>query len=116
MRLLIVDDNIDAAELLAEAFREGGHTVLTAYDGPQAISVARTFQPTTILMDINLPVMDGYEVAARIRETLAPATPPRVIAITGYGQAADREKSRAAGIELHLAKPVDLETLEQLLT
>lgn|GEM_PF-1014308 len=116
LRVLIVDDNVDAAEMLADAFRQIGHQVLTAYDGPQALRRAQDFRPTTILLDIGLPVMDGYELATKLRETLASSTAPRLIAITGYGQEADRAKSRAAGIELHLAKPVDLDQLEEILS
>lgn len=115
LRILIVDDNEDAAELLAEGFRENGHQVTTAYDGLQALELARTLRPTTVLLDIGLPGMDGYELAVRLRETLAPS-PPRLIAITGFGQEADRLRSRAVGIDHHLAKPVDLNELEALLS
>jgi signal transduction histidine kinase/CheY-like chemotaxis protein len=114
LRILVVDDNEDAAELLAEGLRESGHQVSTAFAGPQALELARDLHPNTVLLDIGLPGMDGYELATRLRETLSQA-PPRLIAITGFGQEADRLRSRAAGIDHHLAKPVDLSELESLL-
>ncbi|MFO0608425.1 MAG: ATP-binding protein [Polyangiales bacterium] len=107
-RVLVVDDNLDAADLFAEALRADGHDVRAAYDGPGGLQAADGFAPEVAFVDIGLPVMDGYELARRLRE--AP-TGPRLflVAITGYGQDSDRERSRAAGFDLHLVKPVDLD-------
>jgi len=109
-RLLIVDDNADAVNILAEALRERYHTVKIAYDGPSALAVVDEFVPDVAVLDIGLPVMDGYEVAARLREKLG-ASAPVFIALTGYGQAHDRARSRDAGFLEHFVKPVDVEAL-----
>ena len=113
-RVLVVDDNPDALIMMGDALRWLGYTVQMAPDGPTAVRIAATFRPDIALVDIGLPVMDGYEVAERLRE-LDSAGPPRVVAVTGYGQDADRERSTAAGFEAHLVKPIPLETLEQVL-
>ena len=112
LRVLVVDDNRDAAELLAELVAERGHVVRTAHDGPDALRVAAELRPQIALLDIGLPVMDGYELAGRLRELLGPV---RLIAVTGYGQASDRERARAAGFDVHLAKPVAVEKLYKAL-
>ena len=108
LRVLVVDDNIDAAELLAEALQAAGHATRVAHDAPQALAAARSFAPQVAVLDIGLPVMDGYELAARLR---AEGLAPRLMAVTGYGQETDRERSRAAGFERHLVKPIDLDEL-----
>jgi PAS domain S-box-containing protein len=113
LRILLVDDNVDAADVLAEVLRGAGHEVAVAYDGPQALGVARGFAPNAALLDIGLPVLDGYELAERLRELLP--GPLRLIAVTGYGQDADKRKSRAAGFDAHLVKPIDLRTLCSML-
>jgi len=102
--LLVVDDNQDAADVLAEALRAAGHNVRVAYNGPTALTLVEQFQPAVAILDIGLPVMDGYELAARLRE-FRPTT--RLLAVTGYGQERDQERSRAAGFDQHLIKPVD---------
>ena len=109
-RVLIVDDNVDAAELLAEVLALRGYETALAHDGPAALVEARRFAPDVALLDIGLPVMDGYELAAHLRETLGAAA-PRLVAVTGYGQQHDRDRSRAAGFATHLVKPVDAELL-----
>jgi CheY-like chemotaxis protein len=111
-KVLVVDDNIDAAELLADALSSLGYRVATAHDGPAAISQAERFVPHTILLDIGLPVMDGYEVARRVRALPALAQ-THLIAITGYGQRTDLLQSQAAGFDLHIVKPVDLDALHE---
>ncbi len=111
-RVLIVDDNEDGAEMLAEALHGFGYRTAVAHDGPQALQVAAEFEPQIALLDIGLPVMDGYELGGRLREQRANVT---LIAITGYGQDADRERARAAGFSDHLTKPVDLEKLARVL-
>jgi signal transduction histidine kinase/CheY-like chemotaxis protein len=104
-RVLLVDDNEDAADLLALSLTAAGHTVRTAYDGPSALLALAAFAPEVALLDIGLPAMDGYELAERIRATHASV---RLIALTGYGQETDRERTRAAGFDAHLVKPVEL--------
>jgi PAS domain S-box-containing protein len=112
--ILVVDDNRDAADSLAELLRMVGHDVVLAHDGAQALEVAAANLPDTVLLDLGLPGMDGYEVARRLRERpdLARA---RLIALTGYGQASDRHATSEAGFEAHLVKPVDFVELERLL-
>ncbi|MFO7561303.1 MAG: GAF domain-containing protein [Enhygromyxa sp.] len=115
LRVLVVDDGQDAAQMLAMLLHSWRHEVDVAHDGPEAIERALSFEPDVILLDIGLPLMDGYEVARRIRAD------PRLegvclIAVTGYGQAADRQRSRAAGFDLHLVKPIDTTELAELLT
>jgi CheY-like chemotaxis protein len=113
-KVLVVDDNIDAAMSLAMLLRIWGHQVRTADDGPAALDAAAEFQPDAVLLDIGLPGMDGYEVAQRLRQQ--PSTMQvLLIAVTGYGQDADRRRSREAGFDHHLVKPVDPETLRPLL-
>lgn len=109
-RVLVVDDNIDAAELLGEILSTLGHQVSIAHDGPRALELIERFHPDVALLDIGLPVMDGYELAAKLRQRLAPH-PPRLMAITGYGQEHDRTRSDSAGFERHFVKPVRMEKL-----
>jgi PAS domain S-box-containing protein len=113
-QILLVDDNIDAADVLAETLELLGHQVVIAHDGPQALAAAQKFRPTTVLLDIGLPVMDGYEVARLLREGWGDHA-ARFVAITGYGQETDREKARSAGFDAHLVKPIDLTELVALL-
>jgi PAS domain S-box-containing protein len=110
-RILIVDDNDDAAQSTSELLAELGHDVRVANDGPSALDVARRFRPEVCLLDIGLPVMDGYELAARLRESRILPEGARIIAVTGYGQDADRQRSTDAGFSAHVVKPVDLEVL-----
>ena len=111
--ILIVDDNEDAAAMLAEFVRSLGYRVRTAHDGPGALKSASDAEPRIALLDIGLPVMDGYELAARLRDVHPNGL--KLIAVTGYGQEADRDRSRQAGFDAHLVKPVDLESLAALL-
>ena len=104
-RVLVVDDNEDAAELLAEMLDQVGHEVAVATDGPRALAMLDAFQPEVAVLDIGLPVMDGYELAVKLRERLVDV-PLRLIAVTGYGQDHDRARSRKAGFELHFVKPL----------
>ena len=113
-RVLVVDDNVDCAVAFAEVVRRLGHVVEVAYNGPQALAIARMFRPTTALVDIGLPSMDGYELARRLREE-ANGNGLRLVAVTGYGEENDRTKSREAGFDLHTVKPVDLDGLRSLL-
>ncbi|MEO8479213.1 MAG: PAS domain S-box protein [Gemmatimonadota bacterium] len=113
-RILVVEDNTDAARMLALLLESWGQTVAVAHDGPEALVRARTFKPELVLLDIGLPGMDGYAVARRIR-ALPGLGDVRVAAITGYGQESDRQLSLAAGFDAHLVKPVDIDLLAALL-
>jgi len=114
-RVLIVDDNADCALGFAEVIRLLGHQVEVAFDGPHALFIAARFKPTVALVDIGLPLMDGYEVARRLREMVG-SVPLRLIAVTGYGEDANRAMSLEAGFDLHAVKPVELEGLRSLLS
>ena len=106
-RVLIVDDNNDAADSLADLLRDVGHEVEVAYSPVAALKVVETFQPEVAVLDIGLPVMDGYELAARFRANPATAN-CLLIALTGYGQSHDRIRSEEGGFQYHLVKPVDI--------
>jgi PAS domain S-box-containing protein len=114
LRILIVDDNADAAELLAGLLEAMGHATKIAHDGPAALLAAGPFAPELALLDIGLPVMDGYELAQRLRQQLAdPGL--RIVAVTGYGLDSDRERTRAAGFDAHLVKPVSYDRLRRII-
>ena len=111
-RILIVDDNSDAADTLATLLKLEGYTARAAYSAEGAIEAATSFLPEVVLLDIGLPQMDGYAVALLLRESVPDA---RLIALTGYGQTQDKERSAAAGFDAHLVKPVGLTELDRLL-
>lgn len=111
-RILVVDDCADTTDLMKLVLEERGYQVEVAYDGPTALETARTFRPHICLLDVGLPVMDGYELARRLRERAARDL--HLVAITGYGQYSDRLRSAAAGFDLHLVKPLDLGQLERV--
>ena len=113
-RILVVEDNINSAEMLVALLHIEGHEVQVAHDGPIAVEIAREFRPEVILLDIGLPKMDGFEVARHLR-SFAETRAATLIAISGYGQAADRQRSKDAGFDHHLVKPVDRKTLTSLL-
>jgi CheY-like chemotaxis protein/anti-sigma regulatory factor (Ser/Thr protein kinase) len=110
-RVLVVDDNIDAAESIAVFLRLEGHEVRTVSDGPQALAIAQVFAPHVAVVDIGLPGMNGYEVAGRLRQQSAEAA-PLLIALTGYGQKEDRIRSVEAGFDHHFVKPADPRTIQ----
>jgi signal transduction histidine kinase/ActR/RegA family two-component response regulator len=110
-RVLLVDDNRDAADLLAESLRIHGHEVEVAYDGPSALHLARSYVPDVALLDLGLPVIDGYELAVRLRREPGWAG-VRLVALTGYGQERDRERTGRAGFEEHLTKPADVPAID----
>ncbi len=113
-RILVVDDNVDAAESLAMMLRLSGHEVRTAHDGPSAIEQAATFFPDVVLLDLGMPGMNGYEAGRRVRE-LRGLEKVVLVALTGWGQEEDRQRSAAAGFHAHLVKPVDPGALQELL-
>ena len=113
-RILVVDDNADAAEGLSDFLGALGHSVRTARDGASALEEASRLRPEIVVLDIGLPDMDGHEVARRLRAQ-ANLRPSLLVALTGYGQESDRQLSREAGFDHHLVKPVDLEKLNDLL-
>jgi len=113
-RILVVDDNVDAAESLALLLQLDGFTTEVAFDGPGALQVAGAFIPDIIFLDIGLPGLDGYKVAAHIRSMKEPRQ-PLLIALSGYGQASDKEKSEAAGFDHHLVKPADIDLIRTLI-
>ncbi|WNG35610.1 response regulator [Archangium violaceum] len=113
-RVLIVDDNKDAADILAESMELLGCEARVAYDGPRALQIAEAFQPELALLDISLPFMDGYELARLLRQQ-QPTPRLRLVAVTGFGQESDRKQSGEAGFDAHLVKPLDFDELEVLL-
>ena len=112
-RVLIVDDNHDGAEMLSLILGQRGYDTRVAHDGPAALAVAQAFQPRLAFVDIGLPVMDGYELAARLR-AIPELRGIRLVALTGYGQDGDRDRSREAGFDHHLVKPLDIDALEAI--
>jgi len=131
-RVLVVDDNLDAAETLAELLCLWGYEVETAVDGERGLAAAEQFSPDLVLLDIGLPGIDGYEVARRLRRAELPEAPREratpagagtveqsrlvLVAVTGYGQADDHQRSKDAGFDYHLAKPVDPDSLRELIS
>jgi CheY-like chemotaxis protein len=113
-RILVADDNRDSAETLAMLLRVDGHEVMIAHDGSAALAAFGGFAPDVVLLDIGMPGPNGYEVAQRIRQSRSGAD-IKLIAITGWGQEADKEKAFAAGFDHHLTKPVDTGQLSKLL-
>jgi signal transduction histidine kinase len=113
-RVLVVDDNIDAAQTLALLLRVSGHVVRMAHDGPSGLAAAQEWLPEFVLLDIGLPGIDGYEVARRLRGE-AESSKITLIAVSGYGQDEDRRRSAEAGFDEHLVKPVEPTALQRLL-
>ncbi len=110
LRILVVDDNRDAADLLTDLCRRAGHEVRTAYDPAAGLKIAQAFEPQLAVLDLGLPVMDGIELAERMRERFG-GDRPVLVAVTGYGQPHDRQRSREAGFRFHLVKPVQPDIL-----
>jgi two-component system, chemotaxis family, CheB/CheR fusion protein len=113
-RVLVVDDNVDAAQSLGMLLKLSGQEVSIAHDGHDGIQKAREFRPDLVLLDIGMPVMDGYEVCRRLRQD--PGTQDAIlIALTGWGLEEDRQRALQEGFDRHLVKPIELHTLMKLL-
>lgn len=112
-RILVVDDSKDGADSLSVVLQMMGAESRAVYDGPSALATIRTFAPTTVLLDIGMPDMDGYEVARQIRADPGLAT-VRLIALTGWGAEGDRRRTRESGFDEHWVKPVEPEKLMAL--
>src|ERR1700710_1115872 len=113
-RVLLVDDSVDAAEAMSMLLETLGHDVRTLHDGPSALAAIDGFAPEVVILDIGLPGMDGFELAREMR--LRPATKSALmIALTGYGGEGDRQKSRDAGFDFHLVKPVSFTAIEDVI-
>jgi CheY-like chemotaxis protein len=113
LRILVADDNKDSADSLQRLLSFSGHEVRVAYDGSAALTVAREFQPRVAVLDIGMPGANGYDVARAIRSRNGSSV--TLIAMTGWGQEADRRRALEAGFDHHLTKPVDLSVLNELL-
>ena len=114
-RILVVDDNHDSADSLAMWLKLGGHEVHTAHDGMAAVELAATLEPDVIVLDIGLPLLNGYEAARRIRQL--PASHETVlVALTGWGQEEDKRRSRDAGFDFHIVKPIEPAALDKILS
>ncbi|HJS09260.1 MAG TPA: response regulator, partial [Pirellulales bacterium] len=114
LRVLVVEDNVDAANSLSQLLQRVGCTTQVANDGSSAVATAREFRPDVVLLDIGLPGIDGYGVARQLCQTPELGA-MRLIAISGYGQEQDRERSRQAGFDHHLVKPVSFKAILPLL-
>jgi CheY-like chemotaxis protein len=114
VRVLLVDDNIDALEMLAELLRSLGYEPHTASDGESALAVAQQARPTVALLDIGLPVIDGYELGRRLR-AIPGLEGIELVALTGYGQPSDEARSAEAGFAAHLVKPVEIAEIQRVL-
>jgi CheY-like chemotaxis protein len=109
-RIVIVEDNADSREMLRVTLELAGHEVQEAHDGPSGLTAILRLQPDVALVDVGLPEFDGYEVARRVRA--AAGTSIRLVALTGYGQAADRRQALEAGFDAHVVKPIDPDALQ----
>jgi CheY-like chemotaxis protein len=113
--VLVVDDNVDSAETMGMLLEFMGHEVSTVHDGLEAVAAAEASKPDVILLDIGLPGMSGHEVARTIREQPW-SQRTLIVAMSGWGQETDRLRSREAGFDLHLVKPIDQDVLARVLT
>ena len=114
-RVLIIDDNRDGARAIARLLRTMGHEVATAFEGRLALERAKDFDPDVILLDLGMPEVDGFQVCQRLRAHVWSRRRPRIVALTGWGREGDLARTKRAGFDAHLVKPVDGETLEELL-
>jgi CheY-like chemotaxis protein len=115
MKILVVDDNVDSAESLALLLSMGGHEAHVAHDGPAAVDAAARLRPDVMLLDIGLPMMDGFEVCRRVRQEPW-GQQMAMVALTGFGQDRDRAESASAGFDRHMVKPIDYDALLKTLS
>ena len=115
LRILLVEDYPDCAAMTAVVLSQYGYTVEVARNGPEALAACRQQRPDAVLLDIGLPGMSGFEVAKQLRDEFGSAT-PFLVAVTGYGRVGDYRQSAAAGIDVHLVKPVDMNELDRILS
>ncbi len=113
--MLVIEDNVDAAESLRDALELHGYSVAVASTGPKGMETARTFKPDVVVCDIGLPEMDGYEVARAIRADPALDALP-LVALSGYASPADVARSREAGFDRHVSKPPSVDALDRVIT
>lgn len=116
LRVLIVDDNVDAAETLAVLLQSWGHDTQVRHNATSALEAAAAFRPQVALLDIGLPQINGYQLAKALRTAWPPEEPVLLVAVTGYGDNVSRQLSEEAGFDHHLTKPVDFNALESLLS
>jgi PAS domain S-box-containing protein len=113
-RVLVVDDNVDAAVMLSALIKSFGHEVLTVHDGGEALQISEGYRPEVIMLDIGMPGMNGLEVARRLRERKR-SPEPLIVAVTGWGKPEDEARSREAGFDVHLVKPVEPQRIREVL-
>lgn len=113
LKILVADDNIDAAESMSILLRVVGHSTEAVYDAAAAVNLAPRFQPDVVLLDIGMPRLDGYEAARQIRKLFGPNVV--LVAVTGWGRDSDKQLALDAGFDHHFVKPVDFEVLSRLL-
>jgi len=114
LRVLLVEDDAELSRMLVEALVANGHEARVAHDGPAGLEACAEFKPAVALLDIGLPGMDGHALAERLR-TLPGMENLRIVAVTGYGEQSYRRRSRTAGFDRHLVKPIDIVALERML-
>lgn len=114
MRVFIVDDNEDSAILMAEALEARGHVTTTAFDAATALKLVSRFLPDVILLDIGLPIVNGFELAQKLRQ-MPELGPVRLFAVTGYSEESYRKRSMGCGFDQHITKPIELEALDSLI-
>ena len=114
LSILVVDDSVDSAEMLAMMLKLEGHDARTAYDGSQALSLVQSFTPDVAFLDLRMPEMSGYEVARRLRET--PSLETVLVAMTGFGDEEERKRTEEAGFDHHLVKPAEPTVLNDILS
>jgi CheY-like chemotaxis protein len=114
LRVLLVEDDADVSRMLVEALVAHGHEARVAHDGPAGLAACAEFKPAVALLDIGLPGMDGHALAERLR-ALPGMEALRIVAVTGYGEQSYRRRSRSAGFDRHLVKPIDINALERML-
>jgi CheY-like chemotaxis protein len=115
LRVMVVDDNADAAEMLSAWLKRSGYDAPIAHDGDEALATAARVAPHVVLLDIGLPGRDGFEVARQLRESTVGRPAPVLVAVTGFGQGVDRTRSSQEGFHAHLVKPIDLDRLTTIL-